>query len=317
MRARLDDGRALVLLDGIDEVPDARRRDIRQSIADYFGTFPKSQFVVTSRPAAVSDPAWAELFGPSRVAVQPMAPVDIEAFVEQWHEALAAKLKVAVDRRSVDRLTGEILASGGLRQLAETPLLCAAVCYLHRVKQGLLPRRLNALYRELCDLLIHRLDETRFEKEGQERLNRALRGLDLEDKRSLLARLAHFMVREQAATLDRERAATQVAAGLRGLRKLDEAQAPDVLDALQERSGVLRGASPTLVEFAHNGLRSYLAATVFREESAITDLIEKALATADPDLPVLAAAQGVKSYRDELISSSRGAHSRKTRYQRP
>ena len=230
-----------------------------------------------------------------------MAPVDIEAFVEQWHEALAAKLKAAVDRRAVDRLTGEILASGGLRQLAETPLLCAAVCYLHRVKQGLLPRRLNALYRELCDLLIHRLDETRFEKEGQERLNLALRGLDLEDKRSLLARLAHFMVREQAATLDRERAATQIAAGLRGLRKLDPAQAPDVLDALQERSGVLRGASPTLVEFAHNGLRSYLAATVFREESAITDLIEKALATADPDLPVLAAAQGVKSYRDELV----------------
>jgi hypothetical protein len=75
-------------------VPDARRRDIRESIADYFGTFPKAQFVVTSRPAAVSDLAWAELFGPSRVAVQPMAPVDIEAFVEQWHEALAAKLNL-------------------------------------------------------------------------------------------------------------------------------------------------------------------------------------------------------------------------------
>ena len=169
VRARLLDGRALVLLDGIDEVPDARRRDIRESIADYFGTFPKSQFVVTSRPAAVSDPAWAELFGPSRVAVQPMAPVDIEAFVEQWHEALAAKLKAAVDRRAVDRLTGEILASGGLRQLAETPLLCAAVCYLHRVQQGLLPRRLNSLYEKLCELLIHRLDGTRFERRARRR----------------------------------------------------------------------------------------------------------------------------------------------------
>ena len=113
VRARLLDGRALVLLDGIDEVPDARRRDIRESIADYFGTFPKSQFVVTSRPAAVSDPAWAELFGPSRVAVQPMAPVDIEAFVEQWHEALAAKLRAAVDRRAVDRLPARSLPRAG------------------------------------------------------------------------------------------------------------------------------------------------------------------------------------------------------------
>ena len=248
----------------------------------------------------MSDPAWAELFGPSRSGGAADGAVDIEAFVEQWHEALAAKLKAGVDRRAVDRLTGEILASGGLRQLAETPLLCAAVCYLHRVKQGLLPRRLNALYRELCDLLIHRLDETRFEKEGQERLNRALRGLDLEDKRSLLARLGALHGPRAAATSTGTGRHRRSRPGS-GLRKLDPAQAPDVLDALQERSGVLRGASPTLVEFAHNGLRSYLAATVFREESAITDLIEKALATADPDLPVLAAAQGVKSYRDELI----------------
>ncbi len=34
VRARLLDGRALVLLDGIDEVPDARRRDIRDSIVE-------------------------------------------------------------------------------------------------------------------------------------------------------------------------------------------------------------------------------------------------------------------------------------------
>ena len=214
-----------------------------------------------SRPAAVSDPAWAELFGPSRVAVQPMAPVDIEAFVEQWHEALAATLQGGGGAAAPRRLTREILASGGLRQLAETPLLCAAVCYLHRVKQGLLPRRLNALYRELCDLLIHRLDETAFETEGQEtaepRAARAGPGGQAQPPgppRALHGPRAGGSARPGArGSADRGRAP--------GLRKLDPAQAPDVLDALQERSGVLRGASPTLVEFAHNGLRSYLAAT--------------------------------------------------------
>jgi hypothetical protein len=83
-----------------------------------------------------------------------------------------------------------------------------------------------------------------------------LRGLDLDDRQALLARLAHFMVREEVAALDVGRAEEQVRAGLAGLRKLDGRKPSDVLDALQERSGVLRGASPTAVEFAHYGLRS-------------------------------------------------------------
>jgi hypothetical protein len=128
-----------------------------------------------------------------------------------------------------------------------------------------------------------------------------LRGLDLDDRQALLARLAHFMVREEVAALDVGRAEEQVRAGLAGLRKLDGRKPSDVLDALQERSGVLRGASPTAVEFAHNGLRSYLAASVFRGEASYGDVVSKALATDDPDLPVLAAAQGGEPYRDSLV----------------
>lgn len=318
VRRRLLDGRALVLLDGIDEVPDAKRRDIRESIANYFGHYRDAQFVVTSRPAAVKDPAWGELFGSCRAGVQGMAPVDIESFVEQWYEALAATVRGAFDRAAVDRITGEILASAALRQLAETPLLCAAICYLHRVRRGELPRRLNGLYEKLCELLIHRRDREQFEREGQERLNRALRGLDLDDRQALLAGLAHFMVREEVAALDVVRAEEQVRAGLAGLRKLDGREPSEVLDALQERSGVLRGASPTSVEFAHNGLRSYLAASVYRGEVSYGDVVSKALATDDPDLSVLAAAQGGEPYRDGLVGEllSRASRAETNRGQR-
>jgi hypothetical protein len=92
-----------VLLDGIDEVPDAKRRDIRESIDNYFRQYRDAQFVVTSRPAAVKDPAWGELFGSCRAAVQGMAPVDIESFVEQWYEALADR---GAPRSTAPRSTG-------------------------------------------------------------------------------------------------------------------------------------------------------------------------------------------------------------------
>ena len=129
----------------------------------------------------------------------------------------------------------------------------------------------------------------------------ALRGLDADKKIGLLARLAEFMVGERVVVLDLPRARRQVETGLREINALEGRDPNAVLDALQERSGVLRGWSQEEVEFAHNRLRSYLAARAFKDEEALRQPIEGALATADPDLPVLAAAMGSIKYRERLI----------------
>jgi hypothetical protein len=133
--------------------------------------------------------------------------------------------------------------------------LCAAICYLNRVRQGEIPDRAERLYAQLCEQLVHRLDEQRLKKEGLARLVPALAGLDAERKIGLLARLAEFMVGERAAALDLERASRQIEAGLKEIGALDGREPKAVLRALQERSGVLRGRTEDEVEFAHNRLR--------------------------------------------------------------
>jgi hypothetical protein len=305
VRARLRDGNALLLLDGIDEVPRQRREEIRQSIDLYFQLYDRCQFVVTSRPAAVRGASWARLFDLFRASVRPMAPIDVEKFIENWHQALDATTRssgsYSTHSQTVQRITGQILASPALTQLSETPLLCAAICYLHRVRRGDLPRRAVRLYKELCEQLVHRLDEQRLSSEGMQALAPALHGLDLDDKLQLLSSLAHFMVREEISALEIGLAEEQIKKELSRLRKLEGRTPYAVLDTLQERSGILRGASEKEVDFTHNVLKSYLAAGRFAEEDSVVDLIRKALATSDPDLPVLAAARAGAPYRKRLI----------------
>lgn len=51
----LRDGRALVLLDGVDEMPEAQREQVRSWLSDLIGNFGHARYVVTTRPAAISE----------------------------------------------------------------------------------------------------------------------------------------------------------------------------------------------------------------------------------------------------------------------
>ncbi len=134
----LKEHRALILLDGIDEVPGESRESLAKSIRNYL-TFLEQyhiQLVVTSRPAAVRDPIWRELLGPVRASVRQMSPGDVEHFIEHWHRALAITAHTEMDTETVDRLVGQVRDRPALTSLAETPLLCGAICYLHRIRRG-------------------------------------------------------------------------------------------------------------------------------------------------------------------------------------
>lgn len=305
----LADGRGLLLLDGIDEVPGVSRSEMSDSINAYLEAFGKSTFVVTSRPGAVRDTVWDKLFNGMRVSVRPMAPVDRNLFIERWHAA-AAKETAERGRQipagefldSAQSLKGKIESSPALAQLSENPLLCAGICYLHRIRTDEIPRRIGSLYKKLCDMLIHRRDRERWGEKGSRAFSLVNAALDKEEKISILATIANFMVREGVFALDQKRAIRQVDAALRGLRK-KSISAIDVLEFLEERSVVLSSTDQGEIEFINNGLRSYLAALGFEAEGSETQPIDRAIANSDPDLPVLAAAIGGTKYRKLIIEA--------------
>ena len=301
VRQVVNEGRALFLVDGIDEVPGEARDRLGEDIEAYLRDYSGCALIATSRPPAVQDRQWAHLFGSCRLAVERMARPEIEAFVRHWYKSYGIVREEPHDETAVARLLGQLKARPGLIGLMDTPLLAASICFLNKDRTEELPTRAPELYNQLCRQLVHQLDEERLKKSGYEALVPALRGLEPDQKLYLLSELAQLMINNRCAALEVDQAVSRIKQGLQQIGREHGRVPRDVLDALQERSGLLRGSTPVTVEFAHNNLRGWLAAHAFAQESEHVLPIERAFDLKDFDLPVLAASQSNKIYRHRLI----------------
>ncbi|WP_442948465.1 NACHT domain-containing protein [Nostoc sp.] len=141
----LEEGYALVLIDGVDELPRNQRQDFFDALANLVADFPYARYVVTSRPAGLKDgqgekwqdwETWTEQAQFLNLSLQSMSPTDIEQFISQWHEALAAARRsedqqINLQSRATD-LKRLLRQRPELRRLATTPLLYAMICALYR-----------------------------------------------------------------------------------------------------------------------------------------------------------------------------------------
>ena len=92
VHAELNSGRAIVLIDGLDEIPVLQREDVHTWLNDLVATYPKARFIVTTRPYAVKE-GWMYHEGFSEAELQPMELSDIRAFIDHWHDAVAEELQ--------------------------------------------------------------------------------------------------------------------------------------------------------------------------------------------------------------------------------
>ena len=304
VRRVINEQRVIFLLDGIDEVREENRSALADRIQAYLRDYEGCPVIATSRPAAVHDSQWVNLFGTCRLTVARMAKPEIESFVRQWYKAYGIVRNQTQDERAVARLLNQINARESLVGLMDTPLLAASICFLNKDRVDELPTRAPELYGQLCRQLVHQLDEDRLQRAGYEALVPALKDLDPDNKLYLLSELAQLMVTNRSATLGVDEATLRLQRALRALGREHGRQAADVLHALQERSGLLRGSSSDTVEFAHNNLRAWLAARAFAEDNEYVPPVERAFDLKEPDLPMLAAAQSKsKNYRSGLITT--------------
>ena len=120
----------------------------------------------------------------------------------------------------------------------------------------------------LCELLTRMLVHQRdLDREVGGAPFGAAYSLSYKLKREILARIAYGMVAgDLLSAMGRGTARAHVQAALSGFREQVAVPAEEVLRALLERSGVLRGSSEDSVEFVHNTLKAFLAAKFCVEE---------------------------------------------------
>ncbi|MFI6278644.1 NACHT domain-containing protein [Streptomyces sp. NPDC050988] len=135
----LIDGRALLLIDGLDEVPQAQRAKTRQWLRELLAAYPQAAYLVTTRPSAVPE-GWLADGGFTELTVRPMSTRDVAVFVTRWHTAAASNATTAQERAHLatleETLKDTVRSQRDLARLTTTPLLCALVCALHRDRRG-------------------------------------------------------------------------------------------------------------------------------------------------------------------------------------
>nr|WP_232376632.1 NACHT domain-containing protein [Amycolatopsis aidingensis] len=259
---RLEDGTALLLVDGVDEVPAARRREVKAWLRDLVGTFPGMRVVVTSRTAA-ADRRWLAEEEFATVTLEPMSPRNVLTFVERWHEA-ASGTHVAEAAEAQRRLRGQ-LERPHLRELAATPLLCAMLCALNLAHRSELPRNRMDLYDKALAMLLHLRDA-----------ERGISGLLTDtEKKVLLRDLAWRLTLANRVELTRDNTLVHLRQKLPGMPNVD-AEPEALLNHLLERSGVLREPVPGKVDFVHRTFQEYLAADEAVQQHHIDTLVAHA-----------------------------------------
>jgi hypothetical protein len=298
VQQQLREGRAVVLVDGVDELSDERRLEAREWLRQLVALFPRSRYIVTSRPSAAST-SWLSSEGFKVADLQPMTGDDIEIFVHRWYDAVGIQSANGSELEELesyrDDLISQITSREHLRKIAGYPLLCALVCALHRDRRAALPGNRMELYEVALQMLLERRDAERKIPE--------LPGLGRTEKTLLLADLAYWLLRNGYVDAPRGRVVEQLARTLRGMTQVTS-DAATVYRHLLERSGLIREPVEGRVDFVHRTFQEYLAArSAIFDSDDIGTLIEHAHMDQWRDVVVMAAGHASRSRRGELIKS--------------
>ncbi|MEU3920094.1 NACHT domain-containing protein [Streptomyces sp. NPDC029004] len=256
--AVLTEGRGLLLVDGVDEMPQEDRTRTREWLFKLLAAYPDNVVVVTTRPTAVDD-GWLNRKGFTEFQLLPMNQQDITEFVRRWYKA-ASSITVSTAKRTQldtyrDQLLDTLPRKRDLARLATNPLMCAMICALHRDRRGFLPASRMKLYEAALTMLLVRRD--------QERDLAAPEGLEVseEAQQKLLQEIAYWMIRNGLAEAEQQQVIDLIGRLLPAMPQVGTPdQAPDVFRVLLHRSGLLRVPAPQTVAFVHRTFLDYLGA---------------------------------------------------------
>ncbi|MFF3674755.1 NACHT domain-containing protein [Streptomyces sp. NPDC002120] len=302
-------GRALVLVDGVDEVPQRLRARTEAWLRSLVSAFPKARYVVTTRPSAVPED-WLAGLGFATQSMLAMEQKDIRAFVAHWHAAARAQGQ-EVDAYEASLLEA-VASRRDLARLATNPLMCALLCALNQDRRMQLPRARKELYDAALDMLLVRRDTER-EIDGVEGVY-----LTRDEQIALLQRLAYWLIRNGQLEAGRDEAVELLGEWLESMPQVRaQGGAEQVFTHLLIRSGLLLEPVPGSVVFVHRTFQDYLGAKAAVESRDFGVLVRNAHDDTWDDVVRMAVGHARPDERSRLLrglmrraDKVKGAHNR-------
>ncbi|MCI0731528.1 MAG: SUMF1/EgtB/PvdO family nonheme iron enzyme [Chloroflexi bacterium] len=270
----LEDGRALLLFDGLDEVATTGQRAfVRDAVMAFLNRYPDNRCLVTCRILAYQPPAGPDepdlRLPPADFPIFELAPFDeakIDRFIAAWYTELARL--GSMPGQDVGGLTRKLRAAvrrPDLWRLAANPLLLTVMALVHTHK-GRLPDARALLYEDTVDVLLWRWEQVKAGGQGDvpplRQLLLAVERSEL-DLKKVLWRLAYEAHAQAGGAGDKEEMAgigeLALQKALAGLAGDDWNWARQAMEVMKLRAGLLLERSPGLFTFPHRTFQEYLA----------------------------------------------------------
>jgi formylglycine-generating enzyme required for sulfatase activity len=263
LQDKIEEGSCLLVLDGLDEVPEWMREHVVPFVHAIIREFEIERIIVTCRVRSYAGEARLPDFETFTLA--PFHREQITDFIKGWYNAqvaLEVYTREEADER-IDDLSGEAMGEA-LFELASNPMMLTTMTIIHQ-KQTTLPRERVRLYKLAVEVLINRWQKGKTggkEITGDAELDELL--FDLRRMRLILERLAyeaHQVEKGESADLSR----TKALGILEQEGYLGEiGLASRFLDYVDQRSGLLVGqggelGKPLTYSFPHRTFQEYLA----------------------------------------------------------
>lgn len=244
----LDEGRALVLLDGLDEVIGVDQEAVIGEVSSFCDRFHKNRFLISCRTQNRH-----RLEGFEDVEIDDFKPDQVLRFIQHWFKV------VTHNEEPANKLFEYLQANQAIAELAVTPILLNLICVVFQNRKGDLPTSRAALYQKGIQDLLEGWDEA---KPVQVRRVSVLEKLTPEVIEELLADIATTLF--EANNYFPEQATLEKLISKK--LEISRTQAKRVLRSLEEYSGLLVERSEGFWSFSHLTFQEYFVAKWFCEQ---------------------------------------------------
>lgn len=298
---QLVSGRALLLVDGVDELLPRDRERARKWLINLLIAYPDIRVVVTSRPTAINT-KWISSFDFRSVMLESMKPSDVQMFLSRWHRAL---LDSITDPNSLPcppdeihdyerALLTQLQSRPHIRSLAKNPLLCAMLCALNLDRRSRLPKDRSSLYTSALEMLLERRDADRNVAAA------ASVQISPNEKITLLQALAWWLNENGRSQMSWSHALDRIGCRVQGMPNVHYS-AEVLLNHLLQRSGVIRTPIAGQIDFVHRTFQEFLSAKEAVERDSIDLLVNRARSDLWRETVLMACAQASPGQRDRLL----------------
>ena len=270
-----NDGRAVVLFDGLDEIFDPEQRErITRQIVGFAGDYPKARIIVTSRVIGYRRKILTDA-GFTHFTLQDLDEKQVETFASRWYDlAMSDRPDEARERR--ERILKSFKESASIRQLAGNPMLLTIMAIIGKHQE--MPRERWKLYDHAASVLIQHWDVNKHLKDA--RIDADFIGED--DKKELLRRLAFRMqgaeenpqsqeTKSQGSFVGNYIHRDELQAVFENYLKERYAQTPDravpiaraMIEQFRERNFILSLYGANLYGFVHRAFLEFFCASAF------------------------------------------------------